>query len=315
VIVPPRVSPLDGSTGAVPGSLSNNDAVVRFDRVTVCLNDTRVLADVSFTVNSGDTIILLGAAGSGKTVLLKTAIGLIEASEGQVQLFGQDITHRPDESLFDLRRRVGMLFQEGALFDSLTVEENVAFPLLYPPRQKLPESEVQNRVQDALKLVELDGEMEKYPSELSGGMRRRVGLARAEVTKPASMLYDSPTAGLDPITAFHIMKLVIRQRDIRNTTSLLVTYRYQDGHLLANYKYDPEEDKLKRAGDLQPRTKFLVLKEGRVVFQGSETELRSSMDPYVARFAGKKVPDPKTEASDRSNLDTLHALLPPRARR
>jgi phospholipid/cholesterol/gamma-HCH transport system ATP-binding protein len=229
---------------------------------------------------------LYGAAGSGKTVLLKAAIGLIRPDGGQTYLFGQDITRRPEEELYPLRHRVGVLFQEGALFDSLTVEENVAYPLVNQRDREPPESEVQARVKEALDFVDLAATMEKYPSELSGGMRRRVGIARASVTRPPLMLYDSPTAGLDPVTAYRIIALVIQDRDTRNSTSIVVTHRHQDGKLLANFGYDSKAGKLKLAGEGQQRTRFVVLCQGRIVFQGSEAEMRSSADPYVAIFAG-----------------------------
>lgn len=226
---------------------------------------------------------MFGAAGSGKTVLLKTAIGLIRPDAGRVYLLGQDITGLDEEQLYPLRRNVGMLFQEGGLFDSLTVEENLAFPLLERER-KLQESEVRERVKEELDIVELAGNLEKYPSELSGGMRRRVGIARAAITKPPLILYDSPTAGLDPITAYRIIALVIQQRDTQNTTSLVVTHRYQDGHMLANLIHDPHSNKLVRASQGGAPTNFLVLRAGRLVFEGSEADLRSLRDPYVSKF-------------------------------
>jgi phospholipid/cholesterol/gamma-HCH transport system ATP-binding protein len=178
-----------------------------------------------------------------------------------------------------------VLFQEGGLFDSLTVEENVAFPLVNQPGQPLPDSEIQARVRRAIEFVDLGAALEKYPSELSGGMQRRVGIARASVTGPPFMLFDSPTAGLDPITAFRIVALILRQRDTRNTTSLIVTHRRQDGHLLAKWRYDPEQAKIIRSSDGQKRVRFLVLREGRLLFEGSEEELLSSTDPYIAKFA------------------------------
>jgi phospholipid/cholesterol/gamma-HCH transport system ATP-binding protein len=236
-------------------------------------------------VKPGETIMLFGTAGSGKTVLLKTAIGLMRSDGSPVYLFGQNITPMEEEQLYSLRQRVGVLFQEGALFDSLTVEENVAFPLENRWDQKLPESEVRARVRAVLERVELAHAMEKYPTELSGGMRRRVGIARASVTEPPLMLYDSPTAGLDPITAFRIIALIMQQRDLRNTTSLVVTHRFQDGHLLANYKYDPDGKRPRRTNDVQNSTRFIILKDGRIVFEGLETDLLSSTDPFISKFA------------------------------
>jgi phospholipid/cholesterol/gamma-HCH transport system ATP-binding protein len=261
------------------------EPILGFDRVTVRFDGKPALNSISLTIHSGETIILLGAAGSGKTVLLKTAIGLIQPDEGDVHLFGEDVTNLREDKLNVLRRRVGVLFQEGGLFDSLTVEENVAFPLVNQPGQPLPDSEIQARVRRAIEFVDLGAALEKYPSELSGGMQRRVGIARASVTGPPFMLFDSPTAGLDPITAFRIVALILRQRDSRNTTSLIVTHRRQDGHLLAKWRYDPEQAKITRSSDGQKRVRFLVLREGRLLFEGSEEELLSSTDPYIAKFA------------------------------
>jgi phospholipid/cholesterol/gamma-HCH transport system ATP-binding protein len=224
---------------------------------------------------------------------LKTVIGLIRPAAGRVYLFDRDITGLREEALFPLRHRVGVLFQEGGLFDSLTVEENVAYPLLNRADRTPPESEVEARVQTALDFVELGAVLDKYPSELSGGMRRRVGIARAAVANPPLMLSDSPTAGLDPVTAYRIIALLIQQRDTRNATSLVVTHRHQDGKLLANYRYDPKAGKPVPSGDRRHRTRFLVLRDGRIVFQGSEAEMHSSNDPYVAIFAGNQVSVPR----------------------
>jgi phospholipid/cholesterol/gamma-HCH transport system ATP-binding protein len=243
-----------------------------------------VLENVSLQVGVNETVVLLGAAGSGKTVLLKTAIGLTQPDEGDVYLFNQKISSLKEEQLFPLRRQAGVLFQESALFDSLTVEENVAFPLLNQPGPRLPESELAARVKQKIDFVDLASAMEKYPSELSGGMQRRVGIARATVTEPPLMLYDSPTAGLDPITAFRIIALLIRQRAIRRTTSLVITHRLQDSHLLANWSYEAESMRLRQTGSGQS-TRFIVLREGRLVFEGSEKELQASTDAYISKFA------------------------------
>jgi phospholipid/cholesterol/gamma-HCH transport system ATP-binding protein len=289
---PLEISPLDQPAEASAGSSSKGIAVLRFDQVSVRFDDKPVLVNISFEICAGETIVLYGAAGSGKTVLLKTVIGLIRHDAGRVYLFGRDITGLREEELYSLRHRVGVLFQEGALFDFLTVEENVAYPLLNRGDREPPESEVEARVKEALDFVDLGGALGKYPSELSGGMRRRVAIARAAVTNPPLMLYDSPTAGLDPVTAYRIMTLPIRQRDTRNATLLVVTHRHQDGKLLANYRYDPKAGKLMPGGDKHHRTRFFVLREGRIVFQGSEAEMRSSDDPYVAIFAGEQRPVP-----------------------
>jgi phospholipid/cholesterol/gamma-HCH transport system ATP-binding protein len=260
---------------------------------------TPALAHVSFEIRAGETRVVLGASGSGKTMLLKTAVGLVKPDSGRIYLFGQDVTDLKESELFDIRAKVGILFQEGGLFDSLTVEENVAFPLLNQhalhQNGTRPAEDVPNRVREALRFVELEHTLEKFPDELSGGMRRRVGIARAVVTRPALVLYDSPTAGLDPITANTIISVILKERDLRNTASIMVTHRYQDGHLMANFRYNPSNGQIEpaartgpegmRAEGSQVTTKFLVMQEGRLVFEGSETELRASADPYIQKFA------------------------------
>ena len=180
----------------------------------------------------------LGSAGSGKTTLLKAAIGLIPVDSGRVYLLGRDITDLDERQLFDIRSQVGVLFQEGGLFDSINIFENVAYPLVNGKTHKDSPEAVETKVENALRFVELSHTLEKYPNELSGGMRRRVGIARAVITEPPLVLYDSPTAGLDPITATTIMALIAKERDSLNAANLIVTQRYQDGQLMANFRYN-----------------------------------------------------------------------------
>jgi len=263
--------------------------VLEFEDVTVRIEDATVLDRVSLEMRAGETCILFGAAGSGKTVLLKTALGLLRPAAGRVRVFGQDITGLREKELFDIRSRIGVLFQEGGLFDSLTIEENVGYPLANQPALCCPPEEMRRRVEEALRFVELEHTLEKVPSELSGGMRRRVGIARAVVTEPRLVLYDSPTAGLDPITAFTIMTLIVKERDLKNTTTALATHRYQDGSVLANFRYNPATGALEPGGNGRAgRTRFLVLKEGRLVFEGSQVELEASTDPYISRFVKRE---------------------------
>lgn len=262
--------------------MPGENIVLRFDSVTVAFEDVTALRDVSFEVRKGETRILLGAAGSGKTVVLKTAIGLVRAQSGRVFLFEEDITSLPEQALFEKRSKVGMLFQESALFDSMTIEQNVAYPLLNQPSMKIDRAQVRPRVEEALKFVELGQTLKQFPSELSGGMRRRAAIARAVVTGPPLLLYDSPTAGLDPITAHTIMALIIKERDVDNTTALVVTHRYQDGSLVANFRYNPENGELVAARET--RTVFMVMQEGRLVFEGEQAELEASSDPYICKF-------------------------------
>jgi phospholipid/cholesterol/gamma-HCH transport system ATP-binding protein len=263
--------------------------VLRLEDVTVRFEETTALDRVNLTLAAGDTCIVLGAAGSGKTVMLKTALGLIMPDHGRVILFGHDISRLDADELRALRSHMGILFQEGGLFDSLTIEENVAYPLENQKADRPPPAEIAARVREALRFVELEHTLDKVPSELSGGMRRRVGIARAVVTQPRLVLYDSPTAGLDPITANTIMALIAKERDLRNTATLLATHRYQDGHLLANYRYNAKIERLEPVnGDgsaAAARTRFVVLGEGRVAFEGSQRELESTKDSYVAKFA------------------------------
>lgn len=272
---------------------SGNKSVLRFEKVSIDFYGVNALNDISFDVRSGETRILYGTAGAGKTVLLKAAIGLVKPTSGRVFLFDQDITELPEKDLFQIRSNVGMLFQESALFDSQTIEENVAYPILnqQAKQKKKAETEekpVEDRVREALRFVELEQTMTKFPSELSGGMRRRVGIARAAVTEPPLIMYDSPTAGLDPITANNIIALVVKERDARGTTSLIVTHRMQDGHILANYRYNREEEKLVpaplRDGAPDTHTIFMVFQDGRLVFEGSEQELEKASDPYLQKF-------------------------------
>jgi phospholipid/cholesterol/gamma-HCH transport system ATP-binding protein len=256
--------------------------------------ETWALRNVSMTLEPGETRIILGAAGSGKTTLLKAVIGLVKVDSGDIKLFGEDVTTRKEQDLYALRSRAGFLFQEGGLFDSLLVGENVEYPLTNQltaaGEQKIPEEQLEQHVKETLRFVELEQTYEKYPSELSGGMRRRVGIARAIVTEPPLVLYDSPTAGLDPITANIIMALIAKERDTRNTASLIVTHRYQDGELMANFRYNAKTEELVPVSEEEEndpkraRTKFIVMKEGEIVFRGTRHELETSEDAYVKRF-------------------------------
>jgi phospholipid/cholesterol/gamma-HCH transport system ATP-binding protein len=207
-----------------------------------------------------------------------------------VSVFGDDITRRTEHEMYGLRGRIGMLFQEGGLFDSLTIEENVAYPLVNQQRaRRLSPEQVRERVEESLRFVELERTLDKFPSQLSGGMRRRVGIARAAVTEPPLVLFDSPTAGLDPITANTIIALIVKERDVKNMTTALVTHRYQDGTLLANFRYNPESGQLEplgRNGSAAGRsTTFMVMREGRLVFEGTQDQLEDSRDPYISKFA------------------------------
>lgn len=269
-------------------------SLLRFEEVSVVFGaDPPVLDRLSFNVRAGETRIILGAAGSGKTILLKTAMGLIAPSGGRVFLFDHDVTGKAETELFDIRSKIGMLFQESALFDSMTVAQNVAYPLLNQKAIVMPRDQMEPAVRKSLSFVELENTMDKYPSELSGGMRRRVAIARAVVTNPPLLLYDSPTAGLDPITAHVIMALIVKERDANSTTALVVTHRYQDGNLVANFRYNPISGRLDPAGPAGTNTIFMVMKAGRLVFEGSQADLEACRDSYVTKFVKR----PELEAA------------------
>ena len=266
-------------------------SILRFENVTVSFDGEIALHDVSFTAHESESRVILGAAGSGKTVLLKAAMGLVQPESGRVLVFDQDISKMTERQLFDIRSKIGMLFQESALFDSLTIEENVAYPLENQPSIKIQPEEVLPRVKEALEFVELAGTLEKFPSELSGGMRRRAAIARAVVTEPPLQMYDSPTAGLDPITAHTIMALLIKERDVSQATTLMVTHRYQDGNLMANFRYNSEQGVLEpaRNGQKEVVTTFMVMKDGRLIFEGDQDQLEASHDPYICKFVKQRV--------------------------
>src|SRR5271154_42775 len=277
---------------SAPPSPSGTESLLRFDKVSLRFDEIVALDSVSFELCAGETRVVLGAAGSGKTTLLKAGIGLIRPDSGQIFLLGQEITGLQESQLFHIRSGVGVLFQEGGLFDSVTVEENVAYPLLNRAGPAESLQAVEAKVKEALRFVELEQTLEQYPSELSGGMRRRVGIARAVVSEPPLVLYDSPTAGLDPITANLIMALIAKERDTTNTANLIVTQRYQDGQLMANFRYNRSSGHLEPVsgngvgenGSDPTRTVFMVMKDGRVVFEGAQHDLEASQDEYIQKF-------------------------------
>jgi phospholipid/cholesterol/gamma-HCH transport system ATP-binding protein len=261
--------------------------ILRFEHVNVSFEGVEALRDLTFEAREGESRVILGAAGSGKTVLLKTALGLVRPDSGKVFVFGSDISGMREQELFGIRSRIGMLFQESALFDSMNIEDNVAYPLLNQKAIQCPPGQVRARVVEALDFVELGRTLTKFPSELSGGMRRRAAIARAVVTEPPLMLYDSPTAGLDPITAHTIIALLIKERDISQTTTLMVTHRYQDGNLIANFRYNSKQGALEPASHVDgfaARTTFMVMKEGRLIFEGDQDLLEASQDVYISKF-------------------------------
>jgi phospholipid/cholesterol/gamma-HCH transport system ATP-binding protein len=255
--------------------------------VTLAFEDKLVLDGVSFRVEAGETLVLLGVTGSGKSVLLKLVLGLLKPDSGEVLIDGVDLVPLPETDLFRVRRRMGIVFQEGALFDSLSVFENVAYRLREDGDRD--EDYIVQRVREVLRFVELEHALDKMPSELSGGMRRRVAIARAIVSEPSIMLYDSPTAGLDPVTAQTINLLIAKLRDVGRASSLVVTHRLADAFALAKFVYSPEKEGLIAAArddgaERQSPTRFLVLRDGAAYFWGTTEELVSSPDPYLRKF-------------------------------
>jgi phospholipid/cholesterol/gamma-HCH transport system ATP-binding protein len=276
-------------TPAAPATSAGTRPAVSFEKVYIGFGEGDVLRGVSFSVPERETLVLLGETGTGKTLTLKLAAGLLKPTRGSVSVLGQEVSSMSEKALLTLRERIGFVFQEGALFDSMTVGENVAYRLR---EEHVKEEEIEPRVQEALAFVELEHTAGQLPSELSGGMRRRVSIARALINRPDIVLYDSPTAGLDPITSQTIIALIMRLRDVYGVTALLATHRLQDGFALANFRFDKQSKKVVRtspaanSGDEQKpaATKFLVYKDGRIYFEGEPQEIAASKDPYLHRF-------------------------------
>jgi phospholipid/cholesterol/gamma-HCH transport system ATP-binding protein len=268
----------------VPEPLTDSMPVVELRHVSIAFDGPPVLEDISFTVAPGETRILLGPAGVGKSVLLKLINGLLLPDRGHVLLFGDDISALKEDELFPLRARTGMVFQEGALFDSLTVRDNVAYQLIQEPT--VPDEEIDQRVRQALSFVGLEETFSLYPASLSGGMRRRVAIARALINNPELILYDSPTGGLDPVTSATIIELVMKERDVHRTPSLLVTHRLQDAFTLCTHRFDAARNTAaglpKNVTD--PGTTFLMLEEGRLIFDGSLHDLLHTDNQFVREF-------------------------------
>jgi phospholipid/cholesterol/gamma-HCH transport system ATP-binding protein len=276
-------------TPAAATATTNTGPAVVFENVYLGFDEGDILRGISFSVPARETLVLLGETGTGKTLTLKLAAGLLKPTGGSVSVLGQEVSTMSEKELLHLRERIGFVFQEGALFDSMTVGENVAYRLR---EEHVKEEEIDPRVKEALQFVELEHTADQLPSELSGGMRRRVSIARALINRPDIVLYDSPTAGLDPVTSQTIISLIMRLRDVYGVTALLATQRLQDGFALANFIFDKQTKHVVRANpansakDTQTSaaTRFLVYKDGRIYFEGDPQELSSTKDPYLRRF-------------------------------
>ena len=262
-----------------------NAPIVLFDRVALAFDEKVILRDVSFTLLTGHTKIFLGASGAGKSTVLKLILGLLRPDAGVIWVNGERIDGMREEELMKVRGDLGMVFQEGALFDSLTVAENVGYKLY--EESETPLDQVRARVEEVLGFVGLSEHVDKMPSELSGGQRRRVAIARAMCFKPRILLYDEPTTGLDPITADTIDDEIIKLRDLENVSSIVVTHQLRDAFRIAT-KEAVQDNRTIRIVSANERkadeAEFIMLKDGRIHFEGNAGELRSSPDPYLKAF-------------------------------
>ena len=257
---------------------------IEFDKVAMAFDEKVVLDGISFQLPHGETKALFGVAGSGKSTLLKLAMGLLRPDSGRIFVLGEEVTRMSEQELFQLRRRVGIVFQESALFDSLEVYENVGFRLM---EERISAEEVERRVREVLRFVELEQTYDMFPSELSGGMRRRVAIARAIITEPEVLLYDSPTGGLDPVTSNTIVELIMKQRDVYKTSALMVTHRLQDAFTMATHQFDKATNQmvvLPKGRRCDVPMSFLILREGKVIFDGDAHELATSRDEYIREY-------------------------------
>ena len=269
----------------VVGTQSPENDVIVFDDISIAFEDKVVLDGISFRLPRGETKAIFGVAGSGKSTILKLAIGLIKPDSGHIYTLGEDITAMREDDLFELRRKVGIVFQESALFDSLTVHDNVAYRLM--EEGTVDSEEIERRVREALRFVELEHTLDMFPAELSGGMRRRVAIARAIITQPETLLYDSPTGGLDPVTSTTIVELIVKQRDVYKTSSLLVTHRLQDAFTMANHYFDTKTNQMRLAppgGRIEVPLSFLILRDGKVIFDGDLPTLAQTQDEYIREY-------------------------------
>jgi len=258
---------------------------VVFEDVALSFAENDVLRGVSFRLARGETKAIFGVAGSGKSLILKLALGLIRPDSGRIVVLGQDVTQMREEDLFKLRGKIGMVFQESALFDSLTVRENVAYRLT--EEHGIYDEDIDRRVREALRFVELEHTLDLDPSELSGGMRRRVAIARAVITEPELLLYDSPTGGLDPVTSNTIIELIVKQRDVYKTSALLVTHRLQDAFTMATHQFDQQSNRmvpLPSGQQCAVPMSFLILRDGKVIFDGDLRQLACTHDEYIKEY-------------------------------
>ena len=261
------------------------EPVIVFDRVTLAFDDNVILDEISFTLLRGRMKIVIGASGAGKSTILRLILGLLKPDAGTIVVGGHPVHEMNERDLMEVRSQLGMVFQEGALFDSLTVRENVGFKLF--EETDLPIADVDRRVDEVLGFVGLLEYRDRMPSELSGGQRRRVAIARAMTAKPRILLYDEPTTGLDPITALTVDDEIVKLRDLEQVSSIVVTHQLRDAFYIATHQAERAGDELRftrATPDRAALTEFLMLRDGGVAFHGSADELRASSDDYLKAF-------------------------------
>jgi phospholipid/cholesterol/gamma-HCH transport system ATP-binding protein len=282
---------------ATPANVANPVAVeplIAFSDVHIGFDEGDVLRGISFEVWPGETKVLLGETGTGKTLIMKLGAGLLRADSGRVWVMGHELGDMNEQELLDFRRHIGFVCQEGALFDSISVAENVGFRLR---EENLPDAKIESRVREVLRFVELESTYDMFPGDLSGGMRRRVSIARALADRPPMVFYDSPTAGLDPVTSQTIITLIMRGRDLQDVTSLIATHRVQDAFGLANYRFDRDSDRVLHLDGAVPQTaqqqgqpsrtgptNVVVLRDGQIYFEGAADDLLRTSDEYLKKF-------------------------------
>lgn len=267
-------------------ALGPGSPIVIFDKVSLAFDDKVILRNVSFTLITGRTKIILGASGAGKSTILKLILGLLKPDGGVIWVNGERVENMPELELMKVRADLGMVFQEGALFDSLTVAENVGYKLYEETR--MPHDQVRRRVEEVLGFIGLAEFIDRMPSDLSGGQRRRVAIARAMAAKPRILLYDEPTTGLDPITATTVDEEIIKLRDLENVSSIVVTHQLRDAFYVATHEATRGVDNVMRIepADMEKaeEAEFIMLRDGAIAFEGHAAELRESKDPYLKTF-------------------------------